>query len=83
MQPIGRSESVDIRDRDQQGASLSPISREMGHARATIPGIVRAVSPRPLEHPARRHQPRLLSPYKEDYPSANPGGLLECGGVVR
>ena len=56
---------MEIRDRYQQGASLSAISRETGHDRATIRDIVHAAAPRPADPPARTNRPRLLAPYDE------------------
>ena len=65
MRAIGRSESMEIRDRFQHGMSVSAIRRETGRDRKTIREIVTAAAPRADHGPARAPQPRFLDPYTE------------------
>ena len=65
MRAIGRSESMEIRDRYQQGVRISALSRETGHDRQTIRDIVVAAAPRPAEPSAPARRLHLLARYEE------------------
>ena len=66
MRAMGKSESMEIRDRYPQGVRISALIRETGPHRQTIRAIVRTTAPRSAEPPAPARRPPLLALYAED-----------------
>ena len=79
MRAMGRSESLEMRDRVQHGMRVSAIRRETGRDRQTIREIVTAAAPRADHGPARVPQPRFLEPYTEYIRQRTQDG---CGNSV-